>query len=45
MFPTREEDRAARMARFDGFEQTAYIVGNALSPLLFSYFGYEGAFG
>lgn len=42
---TREEDRAARMARFDGFEQTAYIVGNALSPLLFSYFGYEGAFG
>ena len=42
---TSVEERSSRMARFDGFEQTAYIVGNALSPILFSYLGYEGAFG
>ena len=42
---TTVEERASRMARFDGFEQTAYVVGNALSPILFYYLGYEGAFG
>ena len=42
---TTVEERASRMARFDGFEQTAYVVGNALSPVLFYYLGYEGAFG
>ena len=42
---TSVEERASRMARFDGFEQTAYVVGNALSPILFYYLGYEGAFG
>ena len=41
---TSVEDRASRMARFDGFEQVAFIVGNALSPLLFHLVGYEGAF-
>ena len=41
---TGTEDRASRMARFDGFEQVAFIVGNALSPLLFHLVGYEGAF-
>ena len=42
---TTVEERASRMARFDGFEQTAYVVGNSLSPILFYYLGYEGAFG
>ena len=42
---TSVEDRASRMARFDGFEQLAFIVGNSLSPVLFNYLGYEGAFG
>ena len=42
---TSAEDRASRMARFDGFEQIAFIVGNSLSPFLFNYLGYEGAFG
>ena len=42
---TSVEDRASRMARFDGFEQLAFIVGNSLSPLLFNYLGYEGTFG
>ena len=41
---TSVEDRASRMARFDGFEQLAFIVGNSLSPVLFTYLGYEGAF-
>ena len=39
------EERASRMARFDGFEQLAFILGNSLSPLLFNFLGYEGAFG
>ena len=30
--------------RFDGFEQMAFIVGTALSPVLFRCAGYEGAF-
>ena len=42
---TSVEDRASRMARFDGFEQLAFIVGNSLSPVLFNCLGYEGAFG
>ena len=42
---TSVEERASRMARFDGFEQLAFIVGNSVSPILFNYFGYEGAFG
>ena len=42
---TSVEDRASRMARFDGFEQIAFIVGNSLSPILFYYLGYEGTFG
>ena len=42
---TTVEERASRMARFDGFEQLAFIVGNSLSPVLFTYLGYEGAFG
>ena len=41
---TTPEERASRMARFDGFEQTAYVVGNALSPSLYHTLGYEGAF-
>ena len=41
---TTVEERASRMARFDGFEQTAYIVGTALSPLIFKAAGYEAAF-
>lgn len=41
---TTPEERASRMARFDGFEQTAYVVGNALSPILYHTLGYEGAF-
>ena len=41
---TGSDDRASRMARFDGFEQVAFIVGNALSPLLFHLVGYQGAF-
>lgn len=41
---TGAEDRASRMARFDGFEQVAFIVGNALSPMLFHLVGYQGAF-
>ena len=40
-----DQERASRMARFDGFEQTAYILGNALSPLIFTYLGFQGAFG
>ena len=42
---TSVEERASRMARFDGSEQLAFIVGNSISPLLFNYLGYEGAFG
>ena len=42
---TSVEDRASRMARFDGFEQLAFIVGNSLSPVLFNCLGYEGTFG
>merc|ERR1719336_512072 len=41
---TSVEQRASRMARFDGFEQMAFIVGTALSPVLFRCAGYEGAF-
>ena len=41
---TTVEERASRMARFDGFEQTAYIIGTALSPLIFKAAGYEAAF-
>ena len=41
---TSPGDRASRMARFDGFEQVAYVVGNALSPILYHSVGYEGAF-
>ena len=41
---TSVEERAGRLARFDGFEQTAYIVGNALSPVIFHLGGYEAAF-
>ena len=41
---TTVEERASRMARFDGFEQTAYIVGTALSPIIFKAGGYETAF-
>ena len=41
---TTTGDRASRMARFEGFEQVAYVVGNALSPILFHTIGYEGAF-
>ena len=41
---TSTNDRASRMARFDGFEQIAYIIGNALSPLIFKLGGYEAAF-
>ena len=42
---TSAEDRASRMARFDGFEQIAFIVGNSVSPILYNYLGYEGTFG
>ena len=41
---TAPGERASRMARFDGFEQTAYVVGNALSPIIYHALGYEGAF-
>ncbi len=41
---TSPGDRASRMARFDGFEQVAYVVGHALSPILYHSVGYEGAF-
>merc|ERR1712038_7065 len=41
---TSVEQHASRMARFDGFEQMAFIVGTALSPVLFRCAGYEGAF-
>ena len=41
---TSPEDRASRMARFDGFEQVAYVVGNSLSPILYHSVGYEGTF-
>jgi len=41
---TTVEERASRMARFDGFEQTAYIVGTALSPIIYKAGGYETAF-
>ena len=41
---TVPDDRASRMARFDGFEQTAFVVGNALSPSIYNALGYEGAF-
>ena len=41
---TTTGDRASRMAGFEGFEQVAYVVGNALSPILFHTIGYEGAF-
>jgi len=41
---TAPGDRASRMARFDGFEQTAFVVGNALSPSIYNTLGYEGAF-
>ena len=42
---TSPEERASRMARFDGFEQAAFIIGNSLSPVLFRNLGYEGTFG
>ena len=41
---TRGEERASRLARFDGFEQIAYVIGNALSPMIFKLGGYEAAF-
>ena len=41
---TTAEERASRMARFDGFEQTAYIIGTALSPIIYHAGGYEAAF-
>ena len=41
---TTPDERASRMARFDGFEQTAFVIGNALSPALYNSLGYEGAF-
>jgi len=41
---TTPDERASRMARFDGFEQTAFVIGNALSPVLYHSMGYEGVF-
>ena len=41
---TTADERASRMARFDGFEQTAYIIGTALSPIIYHAGGYEAAF-
>jgi len=41
---TTPDERASRMARFDGFEQTAFVIGNALSPVLYHSLGYEGVF-
>ena len=32
------------MFRFDGFEQTAFIIGTALSPIIFKLGGFEAAF-
>ena len=32
------------MFRFDGFEQTAFIIGTALSPVIFKLGGFEAAF-
>ena len=42
---TTVDERSSRMARFDGFEQTAYVIGTALSPIIFHTGGYEAAFG
>ncbi|XP_059092418.1 proton-coupled folate transporter-like isoform X1 [Tigriopus californicus] len=36
--------RAARLARFDGVEQVAYLTGAALSPVVFRAFGCWGSF-
>ena len=41
---TAAEERASRIARFGGAEQLAFILGNALSPVLFNAGGYELAF-
>ena len=41
---TAAEERASRIARFGGAEQLAFILGNALSPVLFTAGGYELAF-
>ena len=41
---TAAEERASRIARFGGAEQLAFILANALSPVLFSAGGYELAF-
>lgn len=36
--------RASRLARFDGVEQVAYLIGAALSPIVFRAFGSWGSF-
>ena len=41
---TSIEDRASRMARFEGLEKVANGLGYAMSPLLFHFAGYEGVF-
>eukprot|EP00095_Tigriopus_kingsejongensis_P000772 maker-scaffold67_size430214-snap-gene-1.17 protein:Tk00772 transcript:maker-scaffold67_size430214-snap-gene-1.17-mRNA-1 annotation:"solute carrier family 46 member 3-like isoform x1" len=40
----KQEKRAARLARFDGVEQIANVVGLALSPIAFMTTGYLGSF-
>ena len=41
---TSIEDRASRMARFEGLEKVANGLGYAMSQLLFHFAGYEGVF-
>ena len=43
-FKMRIHSKFLIFLRFDGFEQMAFIVGTALSPVLFRCAGYEGAF-
>ena len=41
---TNPEERAVRLARFDGFERGGMIVGIALSPAAFKAIGYYGCY-
>ncbi len=42
---TTPEDRAYRLARLDGIETAAMMLGTFLSPIIFDAFGYYASFG
>ena len=42
---SKDNDRATRLARIDGIEQLAVMIGTFLSPKIFKALSYHGSYG